>query len=319
MGEAAKLFSLAAPAPRFEGSQGDDFDTWRERFEAWCRVHAPDEKDKLLFLPTVLGNAAFAIYRELDTDTKENDYAAVMAAFTSAYSSPALVEAFRSEMSVRDRKEGENLAVYAGELKRLARRAYPKYGGCQEALDDVVLTRFLAGTGDIGKKVRNKYPRSMEDALEAASRLECRLEVEKKEREKRGVSVNEVTHAEGHGEIEELKNQIDELKECVASMSVQTTRQSRGRGGNCYNCGIFGHFARDCLKGSEQYRGGWRGSGGRGYGGRGYGGRGYGGRGDGGRGDGGRGYGGRGYGGRGYGGRGSGRGGNQSPQQDLNC
>ncbi len=45
----------------------------------------------------------------------------------------------------------------------------------------------------------------MEDALEAASRLECRLEVEKKEREKRGVSVNEVTHAEGHGEIEELK------------------------------------------------------------------------------------------------------------------
>ena len=31
---------------------------------------------------------------------------------------------------------------------------------CKEALDDVVLTRFFAGTGEIGQKVRHKYPKS---------------------------------------------------------------------------------------------------------------------------------------------------------------
>ena len=123
----AKLLSLATPPPRFEGHQGDDFDTWLERFEACCQVHAPASDGKLKCFSTLLGNDTFPIYRELKQKVKDGEYDNVVKAFKEAYSSPFLVEAFRSAPSVRNRRPGENLAVYAGELKRLARRAYPKY------------------------------------------------------------------------------------------------------------------------------------------------------------------------------------------------
>lgn len=44
-------------------------------------------------------------------------------AFCAVYSSDALIGAFKAHLHSIDRKAGENLAVYVGELPRLATRA----------------------------------------------------------------------------------------------------------------------------------------------------------------------------------------------------
>ena len=259
------------PPPVFEGRQGDDFETWVDRFETWGKVYAPRKEDMLLYFPTLLGNSAFAIWRELPLPVK-GDYDAVKQSFVTAFSSPAMIDAFRAELKSRDRRPDENLVAYAGELKALARRAYPKYN--TEARNDVVLTSFLKGLGDMGRKVRKSNPRTVEEAIEKAARIEVREEIEKgrgkhvaslgSERDDdndiqiaasalQGRKMEQEKFVQMERQLEEIQNQISAL----------TTRQRDVI--TCYNCGGQGHIARTCpSKGPTNYRGRQRGRGGRG-------------------------------------------------------
>ena len=96
-----------------------------KRFEAWCKLHAPSNEDKVLYFPTMLGDAAFSVYSSL-LELEQNDFGLIKSKFLSAYSSKAMTDAFRVELQSRMRKDGENLVVYAAELRRLVKRAFPK-------------------------------------------------------------------------------------------------------------------------------------------------------------------------------------------------
>jgi hypothetical protein len=126
-----------------EGNQGNHFESWEARFSDWTDVHAQVET-KLRIFPTLLGEAAFSIYRELEEGTK-GDYDQIVEQFKKAFSNADFVDAFRAELVQRNRKEGENMVVYDGELRKLVRRAYPKYN--VEARGDVILTRFCPHCG----------------------------------------------------------------------------------------------------------------------------------------------------------------------------
>ena len=60
-----KPMFLSSRPPTFLGKQGDDFELWVKRFEAWCKLHAPSNEDKVLYFPTMLGDAAFSVYSSL--------------------------------------------------------------------------------------------------------------------------------------------------------------------------------------------------------------------------------------------------------------
>ena len=176
-GSGSKPIFFSNTPPTFNEKQGDDFELWIKRFEAWAELHAPSNDEKVLFFPTMLGEAAFAIYSSLP-EQEQSDFQMVKSRFSEAYSSKALIDAFRAELQTRIRKDGENLIVYIAELRRLVQTAYPKYN--EEAREDFVLNRFLEGTGEIGRKMRKRNPKTVSEATEKASRLEVLMDLEKK-------------------------------------------------------------------------------------------------------------------------------------------
>ena len=222
-----KTMFLSSPPPTFLGKQGDDFELWVKRFEAWCKLHAPSNEDKVLYFPTMLGDAAFSVYSSL-SDLEQNDFGLIKSKFLSAYSSKAMIDAFRAELQSRMRKDGENLVVYAAELRRLVKRAFPKYNA--DAWEDVVLNKFLDGTGEIGKKVRRRDPKNVDEAIEKASRLEVQLELEKRQ-----AQVSQVEVSASEERFNRMTEQMEELRAQVALLSAANTKAGRGRAFACYN------------------------------------------------------------------------------------
>ena len=106
-------------------------------------------------------------------------------------------------MQAQTRKEGENLVVYAAELRRLVKRAFPKYN--DEAWEDMVLNKFLAGIGEIGKKIRRWDQKNVEEATEKANHLEVQYGLEKKQVNVSQVEVGENIMTE---QMEELRAQV---------------------------------------------------------------------------------------------------------------
>ena len=75
-------------------------------FEVWCKLHAQINGDKVFFVPTMPGDASFAIFSPL-TDEEQWDFDAIKKTFSEAYSSTQPRDAFCTELQVQIRKEGK--------------------------------------------------------------------------------------------------------------------------------------------------------------------------------------------------------------------
>lgn len=82
-------------------------------------------------------------------------------------------------------------------------------------MNDVVMTRFLAGIDDIGQKVQNEVSKTLQEALEKASKLECRLAAAAVDQRDRKANV---------GLYEMLETQNIEHVSVVGSKSSPQTR-----------------------------------------------------------------------------------------------
>lgn len=249
----ANLLRLASLPQHFKGMQGDDFITWSERFDAWCVANDVKIEEKVSIFPTLLGDPAFVIYRSIPS-ADQKDYEKIKKVFLEAFASDALLETFRAELVRRKRHVGENLAVYAAELKRLVSRAYPKYN--EAAMKDVVLTHFMNGI-ESGVKVRNKEPKSIDEAVKIASKIECRSATQILSMQENlacmGGQKLESNSASQASNMQSLEQKVDTLTDQLQVMSAQLQQFSKQRSIVCYGCGAQGHFQKDCLVANRTY------------------------------------------------------------------
>ncbi|KAI8485080.1 hypothetical protein Bbelb_371860 [Branchiostoma belcheri] len=153
--------------PSFDGTAADDFQLWIQQFDVWADAQQLDQAARLRHFPTYLTGPAFGFYTELPAATKA-DLALIRAAMVGPFGRTALLEEFRRAANARPRRPNESLSVYAAEIQRLVRLAYPTYNDAGRA--GVALDRFLAGLDpDLRHRVMEFGPADVDAAIRQAS------------------------------------------------------------------------------------------------------------------------------------------------------
>ncbi|XP_067933240.1 uncharacterized protein [Watersipora subatra] len=98
----------------YEDGKSGDFSVWVDKLELVAKLQKVD--DLTTFLPLFLSGAAFAVYKHLEDDIKE-DYPKLKAALLTAFS----VDRFSAYIQLQNRalRDGEAVDVYLADLKRL--------------------------------------------------------------------------------------------------------------------------------------------------------------------------------------------------------
>lgn len=123
----------------------------------------------------------------------------------------------------------------------------------------------------MGRKIRKSNPKTVEEAIEKAARIEVREEIEKRGKQVASMDTRRdddddiaASALEGRRKEQEkfmkMERQFEEMQNQISAL---TTRQRDVI--TCYSCGGQGHMARNCpSKSTPGYRGKQRGRGGRG-------------------------------------------------------
>ncbi|XP_035679879.1 uncharacterized protein LOC118418150 [Branchiostoma floridae] len=151
--------------PSFDGT--GDFQLWAQQFDVWADAQQLDQAARLRHFPTYFSGPAFSYYAELPDATKAN-LALLRAAMVGPFGRPMLLEEFRRAANARPRRPGESLSVYAADVQRLVRLAYPTYNDAGRA--HVAMDRFLSGLDpDLKHRVMEFGPADIDAAIRQAA------------------------------------------------------------------------------------------------------------------------------------------------------
>lgn len=157
--------------PCFTGENNESFSQWIRRFEVGCET-ATNMRPELLvkILPSRLAGPAFRYWDSL-SDQVKLDYEAAKRHLQNVFTQDQYLQTFKTFLNARPRKSGEQLEVYAAELRTLVLHAFPGYG--REAINGEVFRRFLAGLEPtLQMKVQEFGADTIEDAIRVASQCE---------------------------------------------------------------------------------------------------------------------------------------------------
>ena len=152
---------------KFDG-QGS-FETFLLQFENCAMYYGWTTADKVVYLRGSLTGAA----AQLLWGTEGLPYGELLEKLRSRYSGIGLEEKFRTELRCRRRARGESLRELAQDIRRLMMLAHP---GERSTLSEYMACEaFLTALGDTDfeLKIREREPRTMDDTLMSAQRLEA--------------------------------------------------------------------------------------------------------------------------------------------------
>ena len=190
----------------YEDGKSGDFSVWVDKLELVAKLQKVD--DLTTFLPLFLSGAAFAVYKHLEDDIKE-DYPKLKAALLTAFS----VDRFSAYIQLQNRalKDGEAVDVYLADLKRLTTLMG------QSEPDPLLKCAFMAG-----------LPTEVATQLKSIASVEDMGLSELVNRARMMITA-------GNGE----------MTSCAAGKRRQHWQRREVR---CYRCNKLGHIQKNCFQ-----------------------------------------------------------------------
>ena len=256
-----------------------DWNDWQEHFESVAAVNRWQEQDKLLWLRVRLVGRAATAFKSID-DGAKGSYPDCVAALKERFDPGSKRELYLVELLARKRRQKEDWASFAEDLKRLVERAYPELQ--DNAREQIALTHYLGQLvqPQLAFGVKQRRPKSVDEAVRTTLEMESYLSVSTPKlavaspmEDQHLVDIPSGVAAVGKKQqgqpstiamleqildrIDNLEARMDQLAKEVASDTpsslerkpankANTSQTSRGPV-TCHRCGKTGHFAKGCA------------------------------------------------------------------------
>ena len=240
---------MARPQPGLVGAIGEyDSETetiapYLERLHMYLTANGIEEDKKVSVLLTVIGAKTYGLLRSLFSPVlpQEKTYEELVARLKSHFSPDPVVTFERYQFYGRKQRDGEPVAEFLAELRRLSVTC--KFGAfLEEALKDALV--FNIHSQAVQRRLFAERNLTLDRALEIAQGMEA---AEKSAREVKGyqppsTSVLKVASAGGQPQL------------CYRCGAGHNSRECRFRDSKCNNCNKTGHIAKVCKSAKRGYQ-----------------------------------------------------------------
>lgn len=234
---------------RYSGAT--DFDEYLVQFEIIAEMHGWSAEEKASVLMAKLDGPALAVAAPVATQ----GYQALSTKLKARFS-PDQQEAYSLRLRTRSQTKGETYEALADDVEKLAKKAYPQAEEptrCRLATD-----AFVNAIADdkIREKLRDRAPKTIEEALKAARQLAASRELEKQRVNLRAVQDKEERPTESE-EVRQLREELRQVKADLQELRSPAGTAAKGdykkpgryrqpRTVVCFQCNEPGHIRKWC-------------------------------------------------------------------------
>ena len=240
---------------------------WKYHFGNVAQVNGWNDAQKLQWLRVRLTGRAQRAVQRVDTGASFSD---TVKALDERFEPQSRQTRYQAEFQTRRKKRAEGWAEFADDLKMLADKGFPDLS--EEAKEQLALQTYLQQLEQpqITFGVKQRRPKTLDEAVTATIEMETYLpassrvpvamcEPEDESTELATIAPVSDTTAKLASLIERLVERVEKLEQqagprmqqlgaSYSARRVSRASRSRAASGACWNCGVPGHFARDCRR-----------------------------------------------------------------------